>query len=58
VQPAEFMKIGMILMMAKYFHDDFRPSLPSYGFLRLIPPTVSPWSDRARAVAARPSARR
>jgi rod shape determining protein RodA len=40
VQPAEFMKIGMILMMAKYFHDDFRPSLPSYGFLRLIPPTV------------------
>jgi rod shape determining protein RodA len=40
VQPAEFMKIGMILMMAKYFHDDFRPSLPSYGFLRLIPPVV------------------
>src|SRR5581483_3311321 len=40
VQPAEFMKIGMILMMAKYFHDDFRPTLPSYGFLRLIPPVV------------------
>jgi rod shape determining protein RodA len=40
VQPAEFMKIGMILMMAKYFHDDYRPQQPAYGFLRLIPPTV------------------
>lgn len=40
VQPAEFMKIGMILMMAKYFHDDYRPASPSYGFLRLIPPLV------------------
>lgn len=38
VQPAEFMKIGMVLMMAKYFHDDYRPASPSYGFLRLIPP--------------------
>ncbi|MBL8940037.1 MAG: rod shape-determining protein RodA [Archangium sp.] len=40
VQPAEFMKIGMLLMMAKYFHDDYRPQQPTYGFLRLIPPTV------------------
>jgi len=40
VQPAEFMKIGMVLMMAKYFHDDYRPASPSYGFLRLIPPLV------------------
>lgn len=40
VQPAEFMKIGMILMLAKYFHDDFRPQQPTYGFLRLIPPAV------------------
>lgn len=40
IQPAEFMKIGMILMMAKYFHDDYRPASPSYGFLRLIPPLV------------------
>ncbi|MBL8951547.1 MAG: rod shape-determining protein RodA [Myxococcaceae bacterium] len=40
VQPAEFMKIGMVLMMAKYFHDDDRPAAPSYGFLRLLPPLV------------------
>ncbi len=40
VQPAEFMKIGMLLMMAKYFHDDYRPQQPTYGFLRLIPPAV------------------
>lgn len=40
LQPAEFMKIGMVLMMAKYFHDDHRPSQPSYGVLRLIPPAV------------------
>lgn len=40
VQPAEFMKIGMLLMLAKYFHDDFRPQQPAYGFLRLIPPAV------------------
>lgn len=40
VQPAEFMKIGMLLMLAKYFHDDFKPQQPAYGFLRLIPPTV------------------
>jgi rod shape determining protein RodA len=40
VQPAEFMKIGMLLMLAKYFHDDYRPQQPTYGFLRLIPPAV------------------
>lgn len=37
VQPAEFMKIGMVLMLAKYFHDDERPS---YGLLRLAAPAV------------------
>jgi rod shape determining protein RodA len=37
IQPAEFMKIGMVLMLAKYFHDDERPA---YGFVRLIPPVV------------------
>ncbi|GMU61632.1 MAG: hypothetical protein AMXMBFR34_33950 [Myxococcaceae bacterium] len=37
LQPAEFMKIGMLLMLAKYFHDDERPA---YGFLRLAPPVV------------------
>ncbi len=40
MQPAEFMKIGMVLMMAKYFHDDFKPTEPSYGFLRLVVPSV------------------
>jgi rod shape determining protein RodA len=39
LQPAEFMKLGMVLMMAKYFHDDDRPG-QSYGFLRLLPPAV------------------
>lgn len=40
VQPAEFMKIGMVLMLAKYFHDDDRPNQPAQGFLRLIPAAV------------------
>ncbi len=41
VQPAEFMKIGMVLMLAKYFHDDFRPGKDGhYGFVRLIVPTL------------------
>lgn len=40
LQPAEFMKIGMVLMLAKYFHDDYRPNQQTYGFLRLIPPAV------------------
>jgi rod shape determining protein RodA len=40
LQPAEFMKIGMVLMMAKYFHDDYKPNAPTYGFLRLIPPAA------------------
>lgn len=37
VQPAEFMKLTMVLMLAKYFHDDDRPNQPAQGFLRLIP---------------------
>ncbi|MHB8875229.1 MAG: rod shape-determining protein RodA [Myxococcaceae bacterium] len=40
MQPAEFMKIGMLLMLAKYFHDDYRPNQDSYGFIRLIPPVL------------------
>jgi rod shape determining protein RodA len=40
IQPAEFMKLGMILMLARYFHDDDRPQEGGYGFLRLIPPVV------------------
>ena len=39
VQPAEFMKIGMVLMYARWFHDDFRPGKEGhYGFLRLAVP--------------------
>lgn len=37
VQPAEFMKLTMVLMLAKYFHDDDRPNQPAQGFMRLIP---------------------
>jgi rod shape determining protein RodA len=40
VQPAEFMKLGMVLMLAKYFHDDDRPNQPAQGFSRLIPAGV------------------
>ncbi len=40
IQPAEFMKLGMVLMLAKYFHDDDRPNQPAQGFLRLIPAGV------------------
>ena len=38
LQPAELMKIGLVLMLAKYFHDDYRPQEPAYGFGRLLPP--------------------
>ncbi|MEN9800036.1 MAG: hypothetical protein RL653_3733 [Pseudomonadota bacterium] len=40
VQPAEFMKIGVILMMARFYDDDFRPEDDSYGFLRLLKPAL------------------
>jgi len=40
LQPAEFMKIGMVLMLAKFYHDDYRPSDDSYGFARLWKPVL------------------
>jgi rod shape determining protein RodA len=40
LQPAEFMKIGLVLMLAKFFHDDYRPQDSGYGFGRLIIPMV------------------
>ena len=40
LQPAEFMKIGMVLMLAKFFHDDARPTQEGYGFIRLALPAV------------------
>lgn len=38
LQPAEFMKIGMILMLSKYFHDEDQHDRRGYGFFRLAPP--------------------
>ncbi len=32
IQPAEFVKIGMILMLARFYHDDYRPNQPAYGW--------------------------
>jgi rod shape determining protein RodA len=40
VQPAEFMKIGVLLMLAKVYHDDFRPGEGSYGLVKLIKPVA------------------
>ena len=40
VQPAEFMKIGVILMLAKIYHDDYRPHDESYGLTRLWKPAL------------------
>ncbi len=40
LQPAEFMKIGLVLMLAKFFHDDYRPTDDSYGFARLWRPVL------------------
>jgi len=40
VQPAEFMKIGLILMLAKFFHDDYQPQDDSYGLVRLWKPVA------------------
>ena len=40
VQPAEFMKISVILMLAKIYHDDFRPGQAAYGLLKLLKPVA------------------
>jgi rod shape determining protein RodA len=40
LQPAEFMKLGLLLMLAKYFHDDYRPQQPAVSLLRLLPAAV------------------
>lgn len=37
VQPAEFMKIAVLLMLAKYFHDSYRPTDDRYSLTRLLP---------------------
>ncbi|NOK02622.1 rod shape-determining protein RodA [Myxococcus xanthus] len=40
MQPAEFMKIGVVLMLAKVYHDDFQPNAPSYSLTRLWKPVL------------------
>ncbi|ATB37565.1 rod shape-determining protein RodA [Cystobacter fuscus] len=40
IQPAEFMKIGVLLMLAKVYHDDFKPGDGSYGLKRLVKPVL------------------
>lgn len=40
VQPAEFMKIGILLMVAKYFHEHPKRDHESYGLLELWQPIV------------------
>ncbi|MGZ3460408.1 MAG: rod shape-determining protein RodA [Archangium sp.] len=40
IQPAEFMKIGVLLMLAKVYHDDFKPGDGAYTLKRLVKPTL------------------
>jgi rod shape determining protein RodA len=40
IQPAEFMKLTLVMMLAKLFHDDFKPESPAYGFRRLLIPAI------------------
>lgn len=42
VQPAEFVKIGLILVLARHFHEDDRLKLGGQGLARLIKPMA--WS--------------
>src|SRR6202171_1443828 len=40
LQPAEFMKIGLVLMLARFYHDDYRSTDSSYTLLRLWRPVL------------------
>jgi len=40
IQPAEFMKIGVILMLARTYDLDYRPEDDRYGFVRLVKPAL------------------
>ena len=40
VQPAEFMKIGVVLMLAKFFHDDYRAQAGALRAVRLWKPLL------------------
>jgi rod shape determining protein RodA len=39
-QPAEFMKVGVILMLAKFYHDTYRPEDDRYGLRQLWKPLL------------------
>ncbi|MFL5425438.1 MAG: rod shape-determining protein RodA, partial [Myxococcales bacterium] len=38
LQPAEFMKVGILMMLARYFHESYRPTDDTYGLGRLWVP--------------------
>ena len=38
LQPAEFMKVGILMMLARYFHESYRPTDDTYGLRRLLAP--------------------
>jgi len=40
IQPAEFMKLTLVMMLAKLFHDGFKSESPAYGFKRLLIPII------------------
>jgi rod shape determining protein RodA len=40
LQPAEFMKIGMVLMLAKHMHEESRLGLGNSGFVRILAPSI------------------
>jgi rod shape determining protein RodA len=51
VQPAEFMKLSLVMMLAKLFHDDFKPESPTYGFRRLLIPVIVTFVPTALVLA-------
>ena len=40
VEPAEFMKLALIIALARFFHDDYREGEPPYGPIRLWKPLL------------------
>jgi rod shape determining protein RodA len=40
IEPAEFTKLVVVIMLAKFFNDDYQPMQKPYGVLQLIKPLV------------------
>jgi rod shape determining protein RodA len=40
IEPAEFMKVALIIALARFFHDDYREGEQPYGLLRLWKPLL------------------